>query len=146
MDLRIGHLYPDLMSIYGDRGNVIALSQRAAWRGIDVETRTFTAGETRFDPDWADVYFFGGGQDQGQDLVGADLAGDVAQPLQQRPRQRVHGRVVQAHHHDAVVVEFEPTPEGRDKAFEAFAKGALVTALTQLCFRQSEGWRPLRPF
>ena len=75
MDLRIGHLYPDLMSIYGDRGNVIALSQRAAWRGIGVETRTFTAGEARFDPDWADVYFFGGGQDQGQDIVGADLAG-----------------------------------------------------------------------
>ena len=75
MDLRIGHLYPDLMSIYGDRGNVITLTQRAKWRGIDVETRTFTAGQTRFDPDWADVYFFGGGQDQGQDIVGADLAG-----------------------------------------------------------------------
>ena len=75
MDLRIGHLYPDLMSIYGDRGNVITLVKRAEWRGIDVETRTFTAGQARFDPDWADVYFFGGGQDQGQDLVGADLAG-----------------------------------------------------------------------
>ena len=36
MDLHIGHLYPDLMNIYGDRGNVIALSQRAKWRGIDV--------------------------------------------------------------------------------------------------------------
>ncbi|MEP7003672.1 MAG: glutamine amidotransferase [Chloroflexota bacterium] len=75
MDLRIGHLYPDLMSIYGDRGNVIALTQRAKWRGIDVETRALTAGQSRFDPDWADVYFFGGGQDQGQDIVGADLAG-----------------------------------------------------------------------
>lgn len=75
MDLRIGHLYPDLMSIYGDRGNVIALTQRATWRGIAVETRAFTAGEDRFDPDWADVYFFGGGQDQGQDIVGADLSG-----------------------------------------------------------------------
>jgi CobQ-like glutamine amidotransferase family enzyme len=74
VDLRIGHLYPDLMSIYGDRGNVLALTQRAKWRGIDVETRAFTAGG-RWDPDWADVYFFGGGQDQGQDIVGADLAG-----------------------------------------------------------------------
>ncbi|HEV2011110.1 MAG TPA: glutamine amidotransferase [Candidatus Limnocylindria bacterium] len=74
MDLRIGYLYPDLMSIYGDRGNVLALTQRAQWRDIDVETRSFTAGET-WDPDWADVYFFGGGQDQGQDIVGADLAG-----------------------------------------------------------------------
>jgi CobQ-like glutamine amidotransferase family enzyme len=74
MELRIGHLYPDLMSIYGDRGNVLALAQRAQWRGIGVELRAFTTGET-WDPDWADVYFFGGGQDQGQDIVGADLAG-----------------------------------------------------------------------
>lgn len=75
MDLRIGHLYPDLMSIYGDRGNVLALAQRAKWRGVDAETRSFTAGE-RWDPDWADVYFFGGGQDLGQDIVGADLQGE----------------------------------------------------------------------
>src|SRR6266508_5719455 len=74
MDLRIGHLYPDLMSIYGDRGNVLALSQRARWRGIDVEVRAYTAGTT-FDGDWPDLWFFGGGQDQGQDIVGADLAG-----------------------------------------------------------------------
>jgi len=75
MELRIGHLYPDLMSIYGDRGNVLALTQRAKWRGIDVETRAFTTGDA-WDADWADVYFFGGGQDQGQDIVGADLAGE----------------------------------------------------------------------
>ena len=74
MDLRIAHLYPDLMSIYGDRGNVLALSQRARWRGIDVEVRGYTAGTT-FDGDWPDVLFWGGGQDMGQDVVGADLAG-----------------------------------------------------------------------
>ncbi|MGH2498570.1 MAG: type 1 glutamine amidotransferase [Candidatus Limnocylindria bacterium] len=74
MDLRIGHLYPDLMSIYGDRGNVVALAQRARWRGIDVEVRPFTAGAA-FDAQWPDLWFFGGGQDQGQDDVGADLAG-----------------------------------------------------------------------
>jgi CobQ-like glutamine amidotransferase family enzyme len=74
MDLRIAHLYPDLMNIYGDRGNVIALSQRAKWRGIDVAVRSYSVGEWG-DPDWPDVWFFGGGQDQGQDIVGADLAG-----------------------------------------------------------------------
>jgi len=74
MDLRIAHLYPDLMNIYGDRGNLIALSQRANWRGIDVEVRPFSVGEWA-DADWPDVWFFGGGQDQGQDIVGADLAG-----------------------------------------------------------------------
>lgn len=74
MDLRIAHLYPDLMSIYGDRGNVLALAQRARWRGIDVEVRSYTAG-MEFDAAWPDLLFFGGGQDQGQDVVGADLAG-----------------------------------------------------------------------
>ena len=74
MDLRIAHLYPDLMSIYGDRGNVLALERRARWRGIAAETRACTVGDA-LDPAWADLYFFGGGQDQGQDLVGADLAG-----------------------------------------------------------------------
>ena len=74
MDLRIAHLYGDLMNIYGDRGNVLALERRARWRGIDAETRAYTVG-TAFDPDWPDLLFFGGGQDQGQDIVGADLAG-----------------------------------------------------------------------
>jgi CobQ-like glutamine amidotransferase family enzyme len=73
-DLRIAHLYPDLMSIYGDRGNVLALTQRAKWREIGVEVRAYTAG-TSFDAEWPDLLFFGGGQDQGQDIVGADLAG-----------------------------------------------------------------------
>ena len=74
MDLHIAHLYPDLMNIYGDRGNVIALAQRAKWRGIDAEVRSYSVGEWD-DPEWPDVWFFGGGQDQGQDIVGADLAG-----------------------------------------------------------------------
>src|SRR5438093_13490389 len=73
MDLRIAHLYPDLMNIYGDRGNVIALAQRAKWRGIQVEVRPYSVGEWP-EPEWPDVWFFGGGQDQGQDIVGADLA------------------------------------------------------------------------
>src|SRR5712691_9315626 len=73
MDLRIAHLYPELMNIYGDRGNVIALAQRARWRGLEVQIRPYSVGEWT-DPDWPDVWFFGGGQDQGQDIVGADLA------------------------------------------------------------------------
>jgi len=74
MDLRIAHLYPDLMSIYGDRGNVVALTQRALWRDIAVEVRPYTTGMS-FDADWPDLFFFGGGQDIGQDIVGADLMG-----------------------------------------------------------------------
>lgn len=82
MDLRVCHLYPDLMCIYGDRGNVITLAQRARWRGIGVETRDLQAGEA-LDPEWADLYFFGGGQDQGQDVVSNDLQGANGDALRQ---------------------------------------------------------------
>lgn len=80
MDLRIAHLYPDLMSIYGDRGNVIALERRARWRGIDVAVRPYTAGDA-FDAGWPDLWFFGGGQDQGQDVVGRDLSSQNGEAL-----------------------------------------------------------------
>ena len=80
LELRIGHLYPDLMSIYGDRGNVLTLVQRARWRGIAAQIRAFTADD-RFDAEWADVWFFGGGQDQGQDVVSRDLAGPNGEAL-----------------------------------------------------------------
>jgi len=80
MDLRICHLYPDLMCIYGDRGNLITLAQRARWRGIDVETRDLEAGAA-LEGDWADLYLFGGGQDQGQDVVSKDLQGANGEAL-----------------------------------------------------------------
>lgn len=68
------------MSIYGDRGNVIAITQRARWRGIDPEVRELREGDA-LDPAWADLYFFGGGQDLGQDVVSRDLAGPNGQAL-----------------------------------------------------------------
>lgn len=80
MDLRVCHLYPDLMSIYGDRGNVITLTQRARWRGIEPEVRELREGGA-LDPAWADLYFFGGGQDIGQDVVSRDLAGPNGEAL-----------------------------------------------------------------
>lgn len=74
MDLRLCHLYGDVMSIYGDRGNVLTLLRRAEWRGIDATVETVTVGD-RLDPDRYDLYFFGGGQDAQQDLVAEDLKG-----------------------------------------------------------------------
>ena len=70
--LRICHLYARLLNIYGDRGNIIVLTQRAAWRGMAVEIKTVTLNET-IDPDWADIYFIGGGQDKQQIAIAADL-------------------------------------------------------------------------
>jgi CobQ-like glutamine amidotransferase family enzyme len=70
--LRLAHLYPDHMNVYGDRGNVIALSRRCAWRGIGLEVVPIQPGD---DVDWTtfDLAFFGGGQDSGQALIAADL-------------------------------------------------------------------------
>jgi lipid II isoglutaminyl synthase (glutamine-hydrolysing) len=70
--LRIVHLYPDLMSVYGDRGNVLTLVRRAEWRGIDVEVREASLGD-RLDPSQADLIFFGGGQDREQSVVSPDF-------------------------------------------------------------------------
>ena len=72
MKIVIGYLYGDLMNIYGDTGNIIALKKRAEWRGIEVIIKMFSIGNILKQGD-ADIFFFGGGQDQAQELVSADL-------------------------------------------------------------------------
>ena len=76
----IGWLYPDLMNIYGDRGNVLTLLRRAQWRGFDARVREFSKGATG-DLGDVDVFFFGGGQDREQALVYEDLLEHKAQRL-----------------------------------------------------------------
>jgi CobQ-like glutamine amidotransferase family enzyme len=66
-------LYPDLMNIYADRGNLLVLEQRCRWRGIDFSVTASGLGE-RLDPDGADLYYLGGGQDRDQKLCALDLA------------------------------------------------------------------------
>jgi CobQ-like glutamine amidotransferase family enzyme len=72
MELRLGHLYPELMNTYGDRGNILTLLRRAQWRGIDLQVEALGLGD-RPDPAAYDLYFFGGGQDREQSVVAADL-------------------------------------------------------------------------
>lgn len=72
MKLTIGYLYGDLMNIYGDTGNIIALKKRTEWRGIEVEVRNISIGDV-IKPGSVDLYFFGGGQDQSQIRVAEDL-------------------------------------------------------------------------
>ena len=70
--LRLAHLYPEQMNIYGDRGNILTLTQRCAWRGVAVDLLPVGVGA---DVDWGevDIVFFGGGQDSGQALIAADF-------------------------------------------------------------------------
>lgn len=70
--LKLAYLYPEQMNIYGDRGNIIALTQRCHWRNILIDVVAIGAGE---DVDWTgfDLAFFGGGQDSCQALIADDF-------------------------------------------------------------------------
>lgn len=77
MHITIGHLYPDLLNLYGDRGNTIALTKRCEWRDIDAQVVDLGAGQ---DADFEDIdlFFIGGGQDFDQRTLLADLGVGVA--------------------------------------------------------------------
>jgi CobQ-like glutamine amidotransferase family enzyme len=70
--LRVCALYPDLMNIYADRGNIIMLQRRCAWRGIGFELTAAGLGEP-IDPAAHDLFYLGGGQDRDQVLCAYDL-------------------------------------------------------------------------
>ena len=74
-DLVIGHLYPEYLNIYADRGNIAVFQQRCHWRGIGFEVREYEPGGAL--PE-ADLYYLGGGQDRDQMLVAQDLQGKAA--------------------------------------------------------------------
>ena len=81
--IRIAHLFPELLNLYGDRGNIAALAQRARWRAIDVEIHPIEA--TAADaPIQADIIFIGGGPDHMQVGVAhaiARLEGSIARAI-----------------------------------------------------------------
>jgi CobQ-like glutamine amidotransferase family enzyme len=73
MKLLVGHLYPDYLNIYADRGNIAVLARRAAWRGIELEVEAIGVGEP-VRPGAHDLLYIGGGQDREQGLIASDLA------------------------------------------------------------------------
>jgi CobQ-like glutamine amidotransferase family enzyme len=73
--LRVCALYPDLMNIYADRGNLLVLQQRCAWRGIGFELSGAGLGDT-LDGGAHDLFYIGGGQDRDQALCARDMADD----------------------------------------------------------------------
>jgi hypothetical protein len=89
MRLRICHLYPDLLNLYGDRGNIMTLTRRAAWRGIAVEVTEVGLGEA-LRPKAHDLFFIGGGEDRQQVLAAADLRAGTGAAL----RDAVEGGAV----------------------------------------------------
>ena len=77
MELNICHLYPDVLNLYGDRGNVLCMEKRLQWRGIQVTTTGVSIGQPLRAADY-DLFFIGGGQDFEQEVLLGDLAGGKA--------------------------------------------------------------------
>jgi lipid II isoglutaminyl synthase (glutamine-hydrolysing) len=75
--LRIGHLYPEIMCAYGDRGNLAAVVRRCRWRGITAEVTELRLGEQPGPAGWdaLDMIMIGHGGEFHQRLISADLAG-----------------------------------------------------------------------
>ena len=87
LSISIAHLYPKLLNLYGDMGNVITLIKRCQWRGIQVEFEQIDTGDKIKDHD---LYFIGGGQDKQQEEVAQELfsnkqAATVSLPGRFRP-------------------------------------------------------------
>src|SRR5664280_748544 len=68
MEINIFHMYPDLLNLYGDIGNIICLKKRCEWRGINVNIVDFSL-TSKDDINEADIIFMGGGSDRGQSIV-----------------------------------------------------------------------------
>src|SRR3989442_3270103 len=103
MELRICHLYPDLLNLYGDRGNLMALVHRAQGRGIDVRVDEARLGASPA-PGAHDLYFMGGGEDRQQHLAAADLRERKREALADAAGRRAPGPGLSAGH---------PTPRRR---------------------------------
>ena len=76
----ICHLYPDLLNLYGDRGNILTIKKRCEWRGIDVTVHNVGLGQA-FEPDLYDLIFLGGGQDFEQSLILRDLVDNKGEAI-----------------------------------------------------------------
>ncbi len=77
----VGHLYPDYLNIYADRGNIAVLARRAAWRGHELDVRAVGMDDP-VRPGEHDLLYVGGGQDREQLLVAENLAGKAEQVLE----------------------------------------------------------------
>ena len=85
MRIVVGHLYPDYLNIYADRGNIAVLARRAAWRGHELDVRAVSVGDP-IPRGTVDLWYVGGGQDREQALVATELAAK-GEPLVEEVRR-----------------------------------------------------------
>ena len=92
MKLKIAHLYPDLLNLYGDSGNVLCLERRIKWRNIDCLTYRLNSAKQLNNNDY-DIIFIGGGQDFEQSLILRDLSSGADEQIK---REIENGTVILA--------------------------------------------------
>src|SRR5437899_907283 len=78
--LRVCSFYPDRLNVYGDRGNLMVLARRCAWRGLGFTLVAADVGDS-IDPDAHDLFYIGGGQDRDQRVAGLDLIATKCEAL-----------------------------------------------------------------
>lgn len=78
--LRVCALYPELLNIYADRGNLLVLERRCRWRGIEFQLARVGIDEP-LDPEVHNLFYLGGGQDRDQLLCAEDIAHSKAAAL-----------------------------------------------------------------
>jgi len=81
MQITICHLYPELLNLYGDTGNILALKRRCSWRDIKVNIKIYDIGHD-VDFDDVDIFFIGGGADKDQNIVSVDIS-KIKEPLKE---------------------------------------------------------------
>ena len=89
--LNIGWLYPDLMSTYGDRGNIIVLQKRCEWRKIDTKVQQITIGTDEQLLKTVDFILMGGAEDRQQEIVSQDLQSGKDKILKELIEKNVPG-------------------------------------------------------
>ena len=92
--MTIGWLYPDLMSTYGDRGNVIVLEKRCLWRGIECIVKKIFVNDAPEVVLSCDLFMMGGAQDLQQEIVNRDLSGKKGELLLKKLNDGVPGLLV----------------------------------------------------
>ncbi|MGZ7117043.1 MAG: type 1 glutamine amidotransferase, partial [Methanobacterium sp.] len=73
MEINIFHMYPEILNLYGDIGNIICLKNRCEWRGIKANIVNFSLDNQINDLNDGDLFFVGGGSDRGQNIVYSDF-------------------------------------------------------------------------
>jgi len=92
--LIIGWLYPELMSTYGDRGNIIVLQKRCEWRGIRTEILNLNEGFEIKLLESVDILFMGGAQDTQQEIVSRDFKKEKINALRKKIEENIPGLYV----------------------------------------------------